>query len=131
MDFLDLKPDLSTFRIMTNSLRLSLSLVCLILFSGQLSAQDPNPSWTHYRGTNLNGLSTDTGLPVDWNETTNIGWKTAIAGKGWSSPVVYGDQIWLTSEVNPYELIIQGIASLFPPVVSPILQTGVFGTLFL
>jgi len=85
---------------MTNPLRLPLPLICLIVFTCQLAAQDPIPSWTHYRGTNLNGISTETGLPVSWNESTNIGWRTAIAGKGWSSPVVYRDQIWLTSEAN-------------------------------
>jgi len=58
-------------------------------------AQDEN--WTHFRGSNLNGISDVTEAPVHWSDSTNIRWKTAIAGKGWSSPVVYGDQVWITS----------------------------------
>jgi len=85
---------------MKNPLRLPSIIISLILFSGQLPAQNPFPSWTHFRGTNLDGISTETGLPVDWDDSTNIGWRTVIAGKGWSSPVVYGDQIWLTTEAN-------------------------------
>jgi outer membrane protein assembly factor BamB len=36
-------------------------------------------------------------LPIKWSESENVQWKTAIHGKGWSSPVVWGDQIWLTT----------------------------------
>ena len=85
---------------MTNSLKLSIISCLLILIQANFQPRIRFPSWTHYRGTNLNGISTETGLPVNWNDSTNIGWKTAIAGKGWSSPVVYGDQMWLTSEAN-------------------------------
>jgi outer membrane protein assembly factor BamB len=58
-------------------------------------AQDSN--WTHFRGSNLEGISTDCKVPVLWNDTTNVIWKTEIKGKGWSSPVVYGNQIWVTT----------------------------------
>ena len=54
-------------------------------------------NWTHFRGNNLNGISEATGLPTLWNDSTNIVWKAAIEGKGWSSPVVYGKQIWITA----------------------------------
>ena len=54
-------------------------------------------NWTHFRGTNLNGISEDLNVPITWNDSTNIIWKTGIQGKGWSSPVVFGDQVWLTS----------------------------------
>lgn len=62
-----------------------------------LHAQDNRPEWTHFRGSNLNGISEETGLPLSWNDTTHIVWKTAIEGKGWSSPVVLGNQVWLTT----------------------------------
>jgi outer membrane protein assembly factor BamB len=58
------------------------------------SAQD---HWTHFRGSNLNGISADSLVPVTWNDSTNIVWKKAIWGKGWSSPVVLGNQVWLTT----------------------------------
>ncbi len=54
-------------------------------------------NWTHFRGTHLNGISEDQNVPVIWNDSTNMIWKTDIQGKGWSSPVMFGDQIWVTS----------------------------------
>jgi outer membrane protein assembly factor BamB len=58
------------------------------------------PSWTHFRGNDLNGISTETGIPTIWNDSTNVAWKTAMDGKGWSSPVVYRQQVWLTSATD-------------------------------
>ncbi|HKJ43083.1 MAG TPA: PQQ-binding-like beta-propeller repeat protein [Sunxiuqinia sp.] len=54
-------------------------------------------NWTHFRGSQLDGLSTTQKAPVNWSETENIAWKIKIDGMGWSSPVVYGNQVWLTS----------------------------------
>jgi outer membrane protein assembly factor BamB len=54
-------------------------------------------SWTEFRGPNGTGHSDSKGLPKEWSETQNVAWKTAIRGKGWSSPVVLGGQVWLTS----------------------------------
>ncbi|HWS00897.1 MAG TPA: PQQ-binding-like beta-propeller repeat protein [Prolixibacteraceae bacterium] len=72
------------------------SLFSLILVVSLTSAfaQD---HWTHFRGSNLDGISPDSLVPVTWNDTTNIVWKTDIRGRGWSSPVVDGNQIWLTT----------------------------------
>ncbi|HUG66627.1 MAG TPA: PQQ-binding-like beta-propeller repeat protein [Pirellulaceae bacterium] len=52
--------------------------------------------WDQFRGPQGNG-SAATALPIKWSETENIAWKTAIDGKAWSSPVVWGDEIWLTN----------------------------------
>jgi len=73
-------------------------LAFLFGFSFLLShAQEHPPAWTHFRGNNLDGISGVQDLPVSWNDTTHITWKKAIEGKGWSSPVVLDDQIWLTT----------------------------------
>ncbi|HAH24557.1 MAG TPA: quinonprotein alcohol dehydrogenase [Prolixibacteraceae bacterium] len=70
--------------------------VAILIFSIQLvNAQQDN--WTHFRGSHLDGISTETQLPLLWNDSTNILWKTDIQDKGWSSPIVYGDQVWLTT----------------------------------
>jgi outer membrane protein assembly factor BamB len=55
--------------------------------------------WTMFRGPNGSGVSKATGLPITWDEkkNENIVWKTSIPGKGWSSPVILGKQIWLTT----------------------------------
>ena len=53
--------------------------------------------WPQFRGPDGTGLSTSTGLPLTWSETQNVRWKTAIHGRAWSSPVVLGQQVWLTT----------------------------------
>jgi outer membrane protein assembly factor BamB len=54
-------------------------------------------AWAQFRGPNGTGLSDSTGLSTKWDEKTNVVWKTAIHDKGWSSPVVWGKQVWLTT----------------------------------
>ncbi len=53
--------------------------------------------WPEFRGPTADGHSDAKGLPTTWGESENIRWKTAIHGKGWSSPVVWGQQIWMTT----------------------------------
>ena len=53
--------------------------------------------WPQFRGPTGQGVSDERGLPLTWSETKNVRWKTAIPGRGWSSPVVQGDRIWLTT----------------------------------
>ena len=54
-------------------------------------------NWPRFRGPNGQGHSTETGLPVHWSTNSNVAWKTAIPGDGWSSPVVWDGKIFLTS----------------------------------
>jgi outer membrane protein assembly factor BamB len=70
-----------------------LSLVFVVCHPA-LKAQD---NWTHFRGSHLDGISNDSLSPVTWNDSTNIIWKTDIQGRGWSSPVVEGNQVWVTT----------------------------------
>jgi outer membrane protein assembly factor BamB len=53
--------------------------------------------WNQYRGPSGDGKSLAKNLPVDFSETKNVRWKTLIHDEGWSSPVVWGNQIWLTT----------------------------------
>jgi outer membrane protein assembly factor BamB len=53
--------------------------------------------WPQFRGPDGNGVSTATGLPLTWSETQNVRWKTPIHGRAWSSPVILGRQVWLTT----------------------------------
>ncbi len=57
-------------------------------------AQDIN--WTHFRGTDLNGISEKDNIPLKWDDSA-IKWKTEIHDKGYSSPVVFGNQVWVTT----------------------------------
>ena len=53
--------------------------------------------WPQFRGPTGDGHSEAKGLPVKFGEGEHVKWKTAIHGKAWSSPVVWGSQIWLTT----------------------------------
>lgn len=58
------------------------------------------PEWPEFRGPQGNGLANVQGLPETWSEDENIVWKTPLPGKGHSSPVIAGNQIWLTTAVE-------------------------------
>jgi outer membrane protein assembly factor BamB len=60
-------------------------------------------NWPQFRGPGSTGVSDDRALPDRWSTTENIAWKTAIPGRGWSSPVVWGDRIFVTSVVSTKE----------------------------
>ncbi len=53
--------------------------------------------WPEFRGPTGQGHSDERGLPLMWSETRNVRWKVAIPGRGWSSPAIQGDRIWLTT----------------------------------
>ncbi len=75
---------------------LILSLTALILASGNIAdAQDGN--WTHFRGNDLSAISDVSKAPLKWSDDSGFRWKTEIPGKGWSSPVVLGNQVWVTT----------------------------------
>ena len=54
-------------------------------------------NWPRWRGPRGNAVTTAKGLPVEWDTKKNVRWKTALPGEGSSSPVVFGDRIFLTS----------------------------------
>ena len=56
--------------------------------------------WPQFRGPDGQGHSDERGLPLNWSETKNVRWKVVIPGKGWSSPVIQGDRIWLTTATD-------------------------------
>lgn len=57
-------------------------------------------NWPQWRGPNSSGVSEEPNLPVEWSGTRNIAWKTAIPGFGHSSPVIWGDRIFLTTAIE-------------------------------
>jgi outer membrane protein assembly factor BamB len=58
--------------------------------------------WPQFRGPEGQGHSAEQSLPLDWSETKNVVWKTRVPGLGWSSPVVSGGRVWLTSATPPH-----------------------------
>ena len=54
-------------------------------------------NWPQFRGPTGQGTSTEAGLPVRWTAAENVAWKTSIPGESWSSPIVWGDRVFVTS----------------------------------
>jgi outer membrane protein assembly factor BamB len=78
------------------SRRLFVFVVASVAFNTQTVAQD----WPEFRGPGGQGHSSDSALPIEWSETKNVVWKSAVPGLGWSSPVVANGRVWLTSSVE-------------------------------
>ena len=67
-----------------------------IILTLRLAAGD-DLSWPEFRGPRGDGTSGSTGLPLNWSPAENVKWRTLVHGKAWSSPVVFGGQIWATT----------------------------------
>ena len=68
-----------------------------LLLSGAIvpGTAGADQNWPQLLGPNGNGRADKARLPVTWSEKENIQWKTPIHGQGWSSPVIWGNRIWL------------------------------------
>ncbi len=73
----------------------SSALVLALLVVG-VTAPPVDAQWTQFRGPEGTG-AVPGALPTEWAEGTNVRWKTPIHGRGWSSPIVLGRQIWMTT----------------------------------
>jgi outer membrane protein assembly factor BamB len=72
---------------------------CLLLLSQAVQAEN----WPAWRGPRLDGTSQETGIPIKWSLNENIRWKTEIPGEGFSSPIVWNDQIFLETALTEKE----------------------------
>ena len=59
-------------------------------------ALNAQADWKQWRGPAGQGHA-NAKLPTEWSETKNVKWRTPVPGKGWSSPVIEGNQIWMTT----------------------------------
>ena len=57
-------------------------------------------NWPGWRGPNGDGTSSETNLPVRWDSITNVVWKTSVPGKGYSSPVIWKDKLFITTAIQ-------------------------------
>ena len=57
-------------------------------------------NWPGFRGPTGQGISAEAGLPREWNATKGVAWRTPIPGDGWSSPIVWGERIFLTAALQ-------------------------------
>jgi outer membrane protein assembly factor BamB len=74
-------------------MRMLFSLWACLLATNLFAAGE----WPQFLGPAGDSHSTAKGLPLTWSETENIVWKTPIHGRGWSSPVIWDNQIWMTT----------------------------------
>jgi outer membrane protein assembly factor BamB len=73
------------------------ALLAASLWALCLTAAD---NWPQFRGAQSDGVADDAQLPDVWSTTRNVVWKSEIPGSGWSSPVVWGDRIFVTSVIS-------------------------------
>jgi outer membrane protein assembly factor BamB len=77
-----------------------LSIACSILMSLAGVAFGAAADWPQFRGPTGQGLSDATGVPTEWGTSRNVAWSVAIPGRGWSSPIVAGGRVYLTTSVG-------------------------------
>jgi len=73
-------------------------VACLLVLAARvvLSAQE----WPQFRGRQAGVATDDPALPDTWSETHNVAWKIDIPGRGWSSPIVWREHVFVTTAVN-------------------------------
>jgi outer membrane protein assembly factor BamB len=79
----------------------SIFLSFLLCCASQLFGDDPSSAnWPQFRGADSTGVSKNVGLPEKWSSTENVEWKVDIDGRGWGSPIVWGDKVFVSTVVN-------------------------------
>lgn len=72
------------------------TIALLLLAFSHVSAEE----WPEWRGPNGQGISSAKGLPETWSETSAVVWKAELPGRGHSTPVLTGNQLWLTTALE-------------------------------
>jgi len=79
----------------------ALALASGMCWTASLSgAETAAPGWPQFRGPRGDSVAPDAHPPLAWSETNNVVWKTALPGRGRSSPVLLGDRLWLTTALE-------------------------------
>jgi len=81
---------------MNKAVQRSLCLTAVIFLSSSVLAAN----WPGWRGTDGTGISTAKSLPITWSLTENIRWQIDVPGYGWSSPIIWGDKIFITTAIS-------------------------------
>lgn len=76
-------------------MRLPALLAAFLSLAATLRAED----WPQFRGAAVSGLSSETKLPAEWSADKGVAWKAKIEGAAWSSPIVWGDKVFVTTAV--------------------------------
>ena len=76
----------------------SIATITLILALGTVATLAEN--WPQFRGPTGQGVSSEKDLPLKWSVTENVAWKTELPGESWSSPVVWGERVFVTTATD-------------------------------
>src|SRR5205807_3202958 len=57
-------------------------------------------NWTQFRGSYADSLAKESQLPTEWGKDKNIQWRVEVPGVAWSSPVIWGDKVFVTTAVT-------------------------------
>ena len=99
------------------------AVVCLVTatLAGGDFVTERTDNWHQWRGPEANGLAPAGDPPLEWSATKNVKWKAEIPGAGKSSPIVWGNRIYLTSAVNTGK-VVEGVPK---PEDQPMRQFGI------
>ena len=75
-------------------MRIALCIFLTLFFGRGASAGD---HWPEFRGPDGQGHTDAKGLPLTWSRSKHVTWRTPIHDRGWSSPVVWRNQVWVTT----------------------------------
>src|SRR5262245_22487686 len=76
----------------------AVAALCVVLSPAPVRAEPV--SWAQWRGPGGQGVSSETGFPTEWTGIQNVVWKTEVPGRGHSSPIVWGDRLFLTTAIE-------------------------------
>src|SRR5689334_4035805 len=79
---------------------ISLALIAAVSLGIAATVTSFAANWPQWRGPDGSGVSTEKNLPAEWSPTKNIKWKTPIDGRSHSSPIVWGNRVFLTTAVE-------------------------------
>ena len=76
------------------------SVIALMWVALAVTAAAATEQWPQFRGQQGGVADDDPRLPDRWSETENVMWKAVVPGLGWSSPIVWGDHVFVTTAVS-------------------------------
>lgn len=76
--------------------QVTISLIIVLLLSCNT---EKNGNWPQFRGPNSNQIALENELPTEWSATDNLLWEYKLDGRGWSCPIVWGNQVFFTNAV--------------------------------
>ncbi|HET6410294.1 MAG TPA: PQQ-binding-like beta-propeller repeat protein, partial [Chthoniobacteraceae bacterium] len=76
-----------------------MKIICSVLLTS-IAAPTIAGEWPGWRGANGTGISSEKNLPLTWTATENVKWRTELPERGNSSPIVWGDKVFVTQALT-------------------------------